>query len=113
MGQSKKEHITESNFLEWVASTGFLFPRNSVELKRFEKLYSDTEYQLSEESVDPFAIVSGSFKPKTNIIHLHAEETKDNFRMAARNLDNLPDHILKKLKRNQDEQKSEDSGISE
>lgn len=104
MGQSKKQHITESNFLEWIASTGYLFPRNPLELKRFEKLYSDFYYKLPEDSVDPFAIVSGSYNPKSNVIKLQTDKPNAKLNMAARNLDQLPDHILKKLKRNQDEQ---------
>ena len=43
MTQNKK-HITPENITEWLASTGFLLPRNEVELERFEKLYGEIEY---------------------------------------------------------------------
>ena len=108
MGQSKKINISEDNFAEWVASTGSMFPRNPVELKRFEKLYSEYEYKLSEECVDPFAIIDGSFKLSTKIVKLNSDDKTNDLRIAARNLDNLPEHILKKLKRKQDGQEPGD-----
>lgn len=108
MGQSKKINISEDNFAEWAASTGNLFPRNPVELKRFEKLYSDHEYTLSEECVDPFAIANGNFKPNTKIVKFKTDDKTGDFRIAARNLDSLPEHIIKKLKRKQNGQESED-----
>ena len=108
MGQSKKINISEDNFAEWAASTGIMFPRNPVELKRFEKLYSDYEYKLSEECVDPFAIINGDFQPTSNLVKLNSDEKTNDIRIAARNLDNLPEHILKKLKRKQNGQESED-----
>lgn len=110
---AKKIDISIDNFLEWITSTGNLFPRNPVELNRFEKLYSDFKYHLSEECVDPFAIINGDFKPNSRIIQINSEAESENFRIAARNLDALPDHIKKKLKHNQNGQDSEDTGLSE
>jgi len=108
MGQSKKVNISEDNFAELAASTGRMFPRNTVELKRFEKLYSDYEYKLSEECVDPLAIINGDSSRKSRAIKLNSTEKSNEIRVAARNLDNLPDHIIQKLKRKQNGQKSED-----
>lgn len=111
MGEGKKI-ITEDNLREWLASTGNLFPGNMSELSRFEKLYSDFEYRLDENCVDPFAIINGDFVPK----RIKIETQKNNnggFKMAARNLENLPEHILNKLKKNQDGLHSEKKGSSE
>ena len=108
MGQSKKINISEDNFAEWAASTGNMFPRNPIELKRFEKLYADYEYKLSEECVDPFAIINGDFERKSKIIKLDSAEKPNDISIAARNLDDLPDHIIQKLKRKHNGQESED-----
>jgi hypothetical protein len=99
MGQSKKI-ITEENFREWSASTGNLFPGNKFELSRFEKLYIDYEYNLDENCVDPFAIINGDFRPKAIKLKLQQEQNPD-LKMAARNLEHIPEHILRKLKQNQ------------
>ncbi|HCY77653.1 MAG TPA: hypothetical protein DHV28_17210 [Ignavibacteriales bacterium] len=111
MGESKKI-ITEDNFREWLASTGNLFPGNKSELNRFEKLYSDFEYRLDESYVDPFAIINGDFIPKRIKIELQNSDN-DGFKMAARNLEHLPEHILSKLKKNQDGLHSKKKGSSE
>ncbi len=113
MGQSKKISISEDNFCEWAASTGVLFPQNPVELNRFDKLYSDYEYQLKEDCVDPFAIIRRESTPVIKTAKIDSEEKPENFKMAARNLDHLPEHILKKLKRNQNGKAAKDTGVSE
>ena len=96
---------------EWLASTGYMFPSNPLELARFEKLYSDFDYKLSEDCVDPFAIISGDYKPKRLKIELTDNtEISEDMRMAARNFKNIPEHILKKLKRNQNGLGSEEEG---
>jgi hypothetical protein len=111
MGESKKM-IKEDNFREWLASTGNLFPGNKKELSRFEKLYSDFEYRLEESCVDPFAIINGDFVPKR--IKVDIQENKNvGFKMAARNIENLPEHILNKLKKNQDGLQAKKKGSSE
>lgn len=108
MGQSKKINISEDNFAEWAASTGNMFPRNPVELKRFEKLYSHYEYKLSDDCVDPFTIINGDFKPNTKLVKLELDDKTNNLSIAARNLNSLPEHILNKLKRKQNGQEPED-----
>lgn len=113
MDQSENKIITEESFLEWLASTGNLFPSNKLELSRFEKLYSDYKYVLDENCVDPFAIIDGTFKPKKINLKLESESAERNIRMAARNLEKFPEHILQKIKRNQNESRSEEKGGSE
>jgi len=103
MAKSKKHIITEENFNEWLSSVGFLFPSNLNELARFEKLYSDYDHKLNINCVDPFKIVEDNhisrkinFKENIDVIQT------DDFRIAARNFDGLPEHILKKIKKNHD-----------
>lgn len=110
MGQSKKE-ITLEEMFEWLASAGYMFPSTPLELARFEKLYNDFDYNLSEECVDPFAIINGDYKPKKLKIEFAANiELSEDMKMAARNFKNIPEHILKKLKRNQNGLGSEEEG---
>jgi hypothetical protein len=111
MGQGKKI-ITEENFREWLSSTGILFPGNKIELSRFEKLYSDFKYNLDESHVDPLAIINGDFHPKAFKL-VFQQEDNDDLKMAARNLENIPEHILQKIKQNQNGLKSKKKRSSE
>jgi hypothetical protein len=108
MAQNKK-HITPENITEWLASTGFLFPRNEIELERFEKLYGDIDFGLTGKEIDPDEIMNNTFKEKkpvnipTDIIQNQLRE----YRMAARNGKALPKHILDKIIRNQNKPKND------
>lgn len=111
MAQNKK-NITPENITEWLSSTGFLFPRNEVELARFEKLYGDIDFGLTGKEIDPDKIINGTFregKIKENIINFKQEETNP-YRMAARNGNGLPNHIMDKIKKNQNKTKNDSSG---
>jgi hypothetical protein len=112
MGQSKKIIISENNFREWLASTGNLFPGNKLELYRLEKLYADFQYTLNEDCVDPFKIISGEFKPQRIDNGIKINDNSEEFRLAARNLGNIPEHIMKKLKKNQNGFDSKEKGSS-
>lgn len=113
MAQNKK-HITPENITEWLSSTGFLFPRNEVELDRFEKLYREEDYGLTGKEIDPDKIINGTFKEKENIKipdDINKEEIIP-YKMAARNGKELPKHIMDKIKKNQSKPK-DDSTTSE
>ena len=105
MAQSKK-HITPENVTEWLASTGFLFPRNEVELSRFETLFDNVDYGLTGLEIDPAKIIRGEESPKTIQIpeSVKPEEVTE-YRMVARNGSKLPEHILNKIKSNQNNSK--------
>lgn len=113
MAQNKK-HITPENITEWLSSTGFLFPRNEVELERFEKLYGDDDFGLTGTEIDPDKIIGGTFRE--NKIFKIPDNIQQNeispYRMAARNGNDLPKHILDKIKKNQNKPKN-DSPTSE
>jgi len=47
---------------EWLCSTGFLFPRNEVELERFNLLYEDQNPELTGTEIDPDVILNSTFK---------------------------------------------------
>ncbi len=98
-----------------MASTGFLFPRNEVELARFEKLYDDVEENLSGHQIDPEVILGR--KPKTIIVPLKktidTEKDLAQFRMVARKGSNLPQHIQDKMKNNHQKRKENDTRSEE
>lgn len=111
MAQNKK-HITPENITEWLSSTGFLFPRNEVELERFEKLYGDVDFGLTGKEIDPDKIINGSFI-ESKVAKLPTEikqEEVNQYRMAARNGNALPKHIMEKIKKNQSKPKDDSSG---
>jgi len=113
MAQNKK-HITPENITEWLSSTGFLFPRNEVELKRFEKLYGEEDYGLTGKEIDSDKIINNTFKEK-KILKMPDEIKKEEinpYRMAARNGNELPKHIMDKIKKNQNKPNN-DSPLSE
>ena len=43
--------INENNLDDWLHSTGFLYPKNEKQLERFEKLYEDYDFKLSNEDL--------------------------------------------------------------
>ena len=113
MAQNKK-HITPENITEWLSSTGFLFPRNEVELERFEKLYSEEDFGLTGKEIDPDKIINDTFR-EPKIVKLSTEINQEEihpYRMVARNGSSLPKHIMDKIKKNQSKPK-DDSTESE
>ncbi|GAA0893632.1 hypothetical protein GCM10009122_33110 [Fulvivirga kasyanovii] len=97
-----KKHITTDNINEWLGSLGFLFPRDHRELGRFDKLYKEYDHELSGDILDPKKIMAGDFENIQVDGSVEDQGTTQNWRMAARNFENIPEHILKKMKRNQD-----------
>lgn len=113
MTQNKK-HITPENITEWLASTGYLFPRNEVELQRFEKLYEKNDFCLTGQEIDPEKIINDTFREKKTLkIPVDANQNQiSEYRMAARNGNELPQHIMAKILKNQNRPKN-DSTTSE
>jgi hypothetical protein len=111
MAQNKK-NITPENITEWLSSTGFLFPRNEVELERFEKLYGDVNFELTGKEIDPDKIINDTFK-ETKVVEMPTDikqEEINPYRMAARNGSSLPKHIMDRIKKNQSKPKDDSSG---
>ena len=112
---AKNKNITPSNVTEWLASTGFLFPTNELELSRFNKLYGELDEQLNGKEIDPERILNGLTLSKVvqMNITLTIEEEFSAYKMVARNGSNLPKHILEKMKKNQANSKPDDSSNPE
>nr|MBC7613697.1 hypothetical protein [Pseudopedobacter sp.] len=97
--------LTEENISEWIHSVGYFLPRNDKEDDRFEKLNADITYDLDAiNSVDPFAILSGSWKPQLvlKLGNVQLSEEVSVLKMAARKHEDIPEEIFKKMKRNQE-----------
>jgi len=111
MAQNSK-HITIENMSVWMASTGFLFPRDEIELARFEKLYGEEVIDLTGSLIDPEIIIGR--KPDAKIVKLNktpeAERINEFYKMVARKGGNIPKHILDKMKNNQLKRKDDDTG---
>ncbi|RTL59982.1 MAG: hypothetical protein EKK37_03815 [Sphingobacteriales bacterium] len=111
----KSKVINADNFDSWLASTGFLFPTNELELARFNKLFGDLDEQLTGKEIDPERILNG--KTPAKIIEMTdktaTEQDFSAYKMVARNGGNLPKHILDKMKKNQLNSKPNDNPSQE
>jgi len=106
-----KTHLTIELMPEWLASTGFLFPTNELELARFEKLYAEETADIAGFEVDCDKILGSSLTAK--IVRFEPEAKSENIvplRMVARKGANLPKHIQDKIKKNQDERNGGTNG---
>ena len=107
-----KNHITPENIEEWLASTGYLFPRNVQELARFEKLFGEGDQKITGQEINPDKIISGG-PETTKIVKMPPVDNSEQFieyRMVARNGGNIPKHILDKMKKNQEDSRKNDTG---
>jgi hypothetical protein len=108
MGKNSIEMNAE-NLNEWLAPLGYLFPKNSWELKQFEILHGSYDYKLNDKSIDVDAIIEGRFQSKA-IVQIPLLEEEENtiqeLRMAARKGEAVPEEILEKMKRNQEKKRN-------
>ena len=108
MGKNSIEMKAE-NLNEWLAPLGYLFPKNSWELRQFEILHDSYDYKLIDKSVNVDAIIEGRVQSKSigQIPLLEDEENSiQQLRMAARKGEAVPEDILKKMKRNQEKKRN-------
>lgn len=103
MSKPKKiQKIALDHLEDWFASTGFLYPVNEIQLKRFDRLYEDHDFKLKNESIDVDSIINGSLR-RSEVVFPWKEEKieKENFealRMAARKgHGEVPQHIIDKM----------------
>ena len=96
-----KINITLENITEWLCSTGYLFPRTQIELSRLNKLYPEVQRDTKDEQVDPFKILDNSRERKSITLKVSENRKEDyaDLRMAARKSEELPDHIIEKMKK--------------
>lgn len=101
MASKKSRHITESNIDIWMSSLGFSFPRNHAEEKLFDKLYKDFKHELTGKEIDPLKLITQCEEEESELGIIN--DVNNNWKMAARNYDGLPKHIIDKMKKNHDD----------
>lgn len=93
--------VNADNWDEMLGSVGYLLPSNELELLRFNKLYDDYVFKLTNAKVDVKGILAGRYKCQhepTKIIQINQQEIGE-LKMVARNGDiTIPDDILSKMK---------------
>jgi hypothetical protein len=97
MGNNKSKYITIANIDNWASSLGFSFPRNRSEEVLFDKLYSQFDYELTGDVIDPFKLIE---EVEMEESQEQSADSSSNWKMAARNYGELPDHIIDKMKKN-------------
>lgn len=96
--ETNKRAITPENSAGWLASCGFIFPRDEKELARFTLLCGSIDPTIKGDEVDPLRIIARTAaieKKSRQVRHLHAP--KQRTRLVASALKPLPPHIQKKL----------------
>ncbi len=93
--------IDSNNLGNWLCSAGFLFPKNEMQLARFNQIYSDYDFKLKDTRIDVKSILDGNVCFMTRVIKIVKEdEIKDieELKMVARKGQEVPKHIIEKMK---------------
>lgn len=111
----KSKIIDANNFDSWLASTGFLFPSSDLELARFNKLFANSEENLTGKEIDLERILNGQSISKIVRMNIAPpiDKVQSLYRMVARNGSNIPKHIIEKMIKNQFNPKPDDNNTEE
>lgn len=97
------EKIGLEDLNNWLASTGYLYPMNELQLERFNILHQDYNFKLTGTHIDVNSILNNTIKRSAKIIKINENNLVDdieNLRMVARNgKSKLPQHIVDKMRR--------------
>ena len=95
------ERIENKQFDSWLASTGYLFPHNELELERFNRLYEDYSFKTDALKINVEAILNNTLKRRTKIIKLQdisINKEIESLRMVARKgQHDIPKDIIDKM----------------
>jgi len=112
MAKRKKHIVTKENIGEWINSLGFLLPSNEIELLHFNKFYSDYDHKLNGHEINPEKIFDEDIinyrKINTKIEDSKSDDFTQDWKIAARNQQNISNNILLKMKKNQEDKLSDD-----
>lgn len=90
--------LTPQHSAEWLASWGFIFPRNKRELSRLDSL-CPIDAGIPEDVVNPHAILKRSVRVvRFTARSEDSSDFEENHRLVARGLSPLPQRIIDKLK---------------
>jgi hypothetical protein len=94
--------VNMGNLDEWLSSTGFLFPENEIQLDRFDKLFEDYDFKLKNATIDIKSIFEGNLCNTIKIIKIETNQIEDDIEklkmVARKGQNNLPQHIIDKMK---------------
>lgn len=111
MSNRKQDNQGSYNIREWLNSFGFLFPSNEKELKIFRALQKGftSKYVEKEMSQEEVLAILNDDTHESVIVDIDEEnQFQKAWKMVARNQDNISQHILDKMKKNQDDKLSND-----
>ncbi|MDO6813235.1 hypothetical protein [Tenacibaculum soleae] len=101
ISKKHKGKIDNSNLNDWLTSLGFLYPIIDLHLDRFDKLFEDYPYKLSNATIDAKAIINGTYKSETKILSFKKFDLDNDIgelKMVARKgQSGLPQHIIDKM----------------
>lgn len=96
--KKNRKTLNENEITEILASTGYVFPRNKVELERFEILFGENDYGLTGNEVDPNIILERNQR-KPKVIKLSDVENfiSDDYKLVARKDEDICKTDVEKL----------------
>ena len=102
MSKSKKiEKIALDELDTWLGSTGYLYPRDDLELERFNHLYQDFDFKLKPKNIDPTAIIGNEFLDQVGTLapkNIKLKQEAEILRMVARKGEKkIPQHIIDRM----------------
>lgn len=97
--EQNKIWITPENSGSWLASCGFIFPSNPVELARLNRLFGEIDPAITGAEVDPFHIVRRVALSDKQVRNTPLRSWTDKHRMVARKLKPLPSHVAEMLRK--------------
>ena len=111
MEPNKSTSASHESAASWLASCGFLFPTNKIELFRFNLLYNSEDQHILGEQVDPIRIIRNEAendKKSKETTSFHYQKKK--YRLVANiKLKQLPPHIIEQISKRRDPNASNDT----
>lgn len=82
--KKNRKKFNENEITEILASTGMIFPRNKIELERFEILHGDNDFGLTGNEIDPDIILERNKIKVRNIKLPDVNAISYDYRLVAR-----------------------------
>ena len=82
--KKNRKKFNENEITEILASTGMIFPRNKIEIERFEILHGDNDFGLTGNEIDPDIILERNKIKVRNIKLPDVNAISYDYRLVAR-----------------------------